>query len=273
MSNRTAIAPAWRRAQDIALPAGTMIALLVFWEILVRGLKVPVFVLPPPTAIIVSLWKFAHTPVALTSLANTMSSMLAGFLAGTIVGVACAALIYSSKFLSRTLHPLLLAIQTIPKITIAPLLLVWFGIGVAPKIILITIIAFFPVLTNMLTGLASVDQKRVDLFRALGANRWQEMTKLRFPASLPYLFAALEVTAIYSLIGAIIVEFVGSQGGLGTILMKRNYDLDIAGEFAIIAVLSALGILLHGIIKFVERRTVFWTGTQAATEKANIISL
>lgn len=262
-----------RRLADLALPAGTFIGFLAIWEILVRALHVPVFIMPAPSAVIVSLWKFALTPSSFASLLNTLSSMVAGFVVGTIVGVVFALLIFSSKLLSRTLYPVLLAIQTVPKVTIAPLLLVWFGIGVVPKIILITIIAFFPVLTNMLTGLASVDQKRIDLFRALGASRWQEMTKLRFPTSLPYLFAALEVTAIYSLIGAIIVEFVGSQGGLGTILLKRNYDLDIAGEFAIIVVLSALGILLHALIKFVERRTVFWTGAQPSTEARSSVPL
>lgn len=255
-----------RDLQNLALPVTAIMALLALWEAAVRLWEVPVFILPPPTLVAVSLANTVLNPLFVKSLLNTLSSMVLGFVTGTAVGVVLAPLIFSSAFCARTLYPIVVGIQTVPKITLAPLILVWFGLGLTSKIILIAIITFFPVLTNMLTGLASVDQKRIDLLRLLGASEWQLLVKLRFPSSLPFLFAALEVTSVYSLIGAIIVEFVGAPGGVGTILLQRNYDLDIAGAFAVISVLSLLGVMLHWAIRVLERKIVFWGGARREKE-------
>jgi NitT/TauT family transport system permease protein len=245
---------------DSAATIGVFVALLLVWEACVRFFAIKSFILPAPSAVAVGLLDAVSDLTTIQSIGNTMASTIMGFVVGALTGMILAPLIFSSTLAARTLYPILVAIQTIPKVTLAPLMLAWFGLGLAPKLILIGVITFFPVLANVLAGLNSVDQKRIDLFRMLQASRWQTLMKLQYPAALPYLFAALEVAAIYSLVGAIVVEFVGSQGGIGTILMQRNYDLDIPSVFALIFILSALGMLLHGLVRLVERRVVFWSG-------------
>jgi NitT/TauT family transport system permease protein len=255
-----------RGVLDAAAPVAVFVAVLLIWEGCVRLLQIRSFILPAPSAVAVSLVQAISDLTTIESIGNTMASTIMGFVVGALTGMILAPLIFSSKLCARTLYPVLVAIQTIPKVTLAPLMLAWFGLGLAPKLVLIGVITFFPVLANFLAGLGSVDQKRLDLFRMLHASRWQTLMKLQYPAALPYLFAALEVAAIYSLVGAIVVEFVGSQGGIGTILMQRNYDLDIPSVFALIAILSALGMVLHWIVRAVERRVVFWSGGRKETD-------
>jgi NitT/TauT family transport system permease protein len=261
----------WKFARGIRDSAATIavfVALLLLWEGCVRLFQIQSFILPAPSSVAVSLALAVSDLTTLESIANTLASTMMGFIVGAATGMILAPLIFSSKLCARTLYPILVAIQTIPKVTLAPLMLAWFGLGLAPKLILIGVITFFPVLANVMAGLASVDQKRLDLFRMLHASRWQTLMKLQYPAALPYLFAALEVAAIYSLVGAIVVEFVGSQGGIGTILMQRNYDLDIPSVFALIAILSALGMVLHWIVRVVERHVVFWSGGRKEADNA-----
>ena len=246
-----------------AAAAGVLVtyaALLFIWEAAVRFFQVRSFILPPPSAVVISFAKALSDVTILKACLSTLSSAIAGFAIGTAAGILFSLLIFSSPFCKGVLHPLLIGIQTIPKVTLAPLMLVWFGLGVAPKLVLIGIITFFPVLSNVLTGLSSIDRRHLDLFRILGAGKWQTMAKLRMPAALPFLFAALETTSVYSLTGAIIVEFVGSQGGIGSILLLRNYNLDIAGSFAIILILSLAGVGINWSVRWLERRTVFWIG-------------
>jgi NitT/TauT family transport system permease protein len=250
----------WPGIRDSAATIGVFVALLLIWEGCVRLFHIQSFILPAPSAVAVGLIQAVSDLTTIESIGNTMASTVMGFIVGALTGMILAPLIFSSKLCARTLYPILVAIQTIPKVTLAPLMLAWFGLGLAPKLILIGVITFFPVLANVLAGLGSVDQKRLDLFRMLHASRWQTLMKLQYPAALPYLFAALEVAAIYSLVGAIVVEFVGSQGGIGTILMQRNYDLDIPSVFALIAILSTLGMVLHWIVRAIERHVVFWSG-------------
>jgi NitT/TauT family transport system permease protein len=151
-----------------------------------------------------------------------------------------------------------LALQTVPKVAIAPLLIIWFGFGLQSKVLTAALIAFFPVLVNVIAGLRSVDPRRLMLMRALQASPWQTFRKVRLPSMLPYLFAGLEIAMVFSIIGVIVGEFIGSSVGLGVMIIQRQGTIDVAGVFSVLIYLSLLGLVLNAVIVGAKRRLVFW---------------
>jgi NitT/TauT family transport system permease protein len=160
--------------------------------------------------------------------------------------------------LERTLYLYVVAFQTIPKVAIAPIIVIWFGYGVSSKIVITATIAFFPVLANTIVGLRATPPDQLELLLAYTADRWQVFWKVKVYQALPYIFVGLDVAVVLSIIGAIVGEFVGSQAGLGYLIMQRNFSMDMAGTFAILVVLSIMGMVFHGVVQFVQRRVVYW---------------
>jgi NitT/TauT family transport system permease protein len=160
--------------------------------------------------------------------------------------------------MERTLYPYIVAFQTLPKVAIAPIIVIWFGYGVTSKIVITATIAFFPLLANTIVGLRAVPQEQVELMVAFTASRWQVFWKARIPQALPYIFVGLDVAIVLSVIGAIVGEFVGAQAGLGYLILQKNFNMDMSGVFAILIVLSVFGIGLHMLVNAVQRRVVFW---------------
>lgn len=227
------------------------------WEAAVRLLGIPKIVLPPPSAVAVALWQ-GMTGDMLMQFAVTAYETLAGFVLGALFGLSTGALVGQFPLLERTLYPYIVAFQTLPKVAIAPIIVIWFGYGTTSKVVITATIAFFPLLANTIVGLRAVPPEQVELMVAFTASRWQVFCKARVPQALPYIFVGLDVAIVLSVIGAIVGEFVGSQAGLGYMIMQKEFTMDMSGVFAILIVLSALGIGLHMAVNAVQRRVVFW---------------
>ena len=163
--------------------------------------------------------------------------------------------------------PYVVAFQTLPKLAIAPLFIIWFGYEIESKIFLAGLVAFFPLLVNTMVGLRSADQDQLDLLRSLSASRWTTFRKLQFPNALPFIFAGFEIAVVFSLLGALLGEFVGAgmcmwggkgQCGLGVLLMQMSFAADTTGTFAILVLLSMIGLAMHKAVHFVKKRVLFW---------------
>src|SRR5262249_17465841 len=152
----------------------------------------------------------------------------------------------------------LVGFQALPKVALAPLIIVWVGIGIESKITIAAIIAFFPVLINSMIGFSTVESEKIELMRSLVASSWQEFRIVVFPNALPFIFAGLNVAIVFSITGALVGEFIGADRGLGNMLLQLNFNMDISGMFAILLVLAILGIALHGTVRFFHKRIVFW---------------
>jgi len=192
----------------------------------------------------------------------TLEEVLLGFALALGVGIVLAVGIAYSRLLERSIYPFVIASQTIPIIAIAPLLLIWIGYGLSPKVIVAALIAFFPIVVNMVDGLRSVDADMVSMMRTLGASRWQIFTKLQVPTSLPFLFSGTKIAVAVSVIGAIIGEWVGARAGLGYLMMLSAPYFLTARVFAAIFILSVMGVSLFAVVALLERAMLPWYHTE-----------
>ncbi len=240
------------------------VAVILVWESGIRILDVPSYIIPPPSQILVSLTKglslsFSKVGLYYEHLGYTLIETLCGFALGVVLGIGMGILIAQFPLLEKTVFPLIVALQSMPKVALAPLLMIWFGAGIESKIFMAGILCFFPLLVNAIAGFANVEQDRIDLLRSLGANSWQIFKAVKFPSSLPFIFAGLELGIVYSLLGAIVAELVGGMKGIGVLIIQRQYIMDVASMFALFVILSAVGVLLNAVVKAIEKKTVFWT--------------
>jgi NitT/TauT family transport system permease protein len=254
----------WTR-EDVGLSGAALVGFLLVWEIAVRLLGVPAIVLPPPTSVLTALYSLVASGAVFLHLGITLTEILLGFAIGAIGAFVLGSLIALFRIADRILYPYIIALQAVPKVALAPLLVIWFGFGLESKILMTAVIAFFPILVNTVVGLRTVEQDRLDLMVALKATRWQIFRFVRLPTALPFIFAGLDVGIVLSVIGAIVGEFVGASGGLGYLLLVYNADLNIAAVFALLIILAVLGIVLHGAVMLVQRRVMFWA--EAASDR------
>jgi NitT/TauT family transport system permease protein len=250
--------PAGWTKGDLLTSGAALILFLAAWELIVRLLNVPEIVLPPPTSILEALRAIVISGAVLSHLGVTVTEVLAGFGLGAVAALVLGTLIAQFRLVDRIVYPYVIALQAVPKVALAPLLVIWFGFGISSKILMTAVIAFFPILVNTIAGLRSVEQDRLDLMVALNASRWQIFRYVRLPTALPFIFAGLDVGIVLSVIGAIVGEFVGANAGLGYLLLVYNADLKIAAVFALLVILAALGIILHAIVQAVQKRVMFW---------------
>jgi ABC-type nitrate/sulfonate/bicarbonate transport system permease component len=232
-----------------------MLAVLC-WELFVRLDNTPRWFLPPPSAVALALydgWRLLahHTWV-------TLQAVLAGFAIAVILGVVLAVPIASARIVARAVYPLVVASQAVPVVALAPILLIWFGYGLTPKIIVVTLICFFPIVVNMVDGLRAVDREWIELLRSMGADRWTILRVVRIPAALPYLFSGLRVAAAVSVIGALIGEWVGSSAGLGYYMTRSAAQFLTARVFAAVLISALLGLALFAAVALLERLALPW---------------
>lgn len=239
-------------------------AALIFlaWEAVVRAFEIPAFVAPAPSAILKAIVAGFAEANYLEHCLVTVGEALSGFVLGAALGLGAGILIVISPVMEKIIYPWIVGLQSMPKVAIAPLLVVWFGFGLASKVVVVTLVTLFPVLVNVVAGLRNVDQERLDLMLGLSATRWQIMRYLRLPNALPFIFAGLNTAIVFSVTAAIVGEFVGATKGLGYLILQANYSLDIAAVFALLIVLAGVGMLLHSLVQFAESRIVFWSKSE-----------
>jgi NitT/TauT family transport system permease protein len=229
----------------------TFVGLLAAWQIAVVALEIPRFLLPGPIEIVEEMVEQAD--LLWTHGLVTLGEVVAGFGLSVAIGIPLAVLISYSRVFERTIYPLLVSSQTIPKVAIAPLFIVWFGFGITPKILITFLIAFFPIVIDTVVGLRSTPQEMFYLVRSMGASAWQTFWKIRFPNALPSIFGGLKVAITLAVVGAIVGEFVGADQGLGYLIQIANGNLDTRLLMASIVVLALVGIGLFLVIEWIER--------------------
>ncbi len=231
------------------------VALIGAWQILVPLAGLSAFVLPTPFAIAERMVK--EFPLLLSHAYVTLFEVVAGFALGIVVGIPLALAIFYSKAFERAIYPLLVALQTVPKVALAPLLVLYLGYGWAPKITLAFLISFFPIVISTVVGLQSLDKNLVNLVRSMGASEWQTFFKVRLPAALPNIFGGFKVAVSLAVIGAVIGEYVAAERGLGYLQLQANSLFDTTLNFATVVSISGLGVILYFIINTIEARVTY----------------
>ena len=262
-------APAWWRklaTNDYVISWGAFAILLLVWELLIPVFGVPSFILPAPSAIGVSLYYGLTSGLFAHHFLVTAFQTLTGFFLAAFFGIAVGALVAQFRLFERTVYPWLVALQTLPKIAIAPLIIIWAGYGIQSKVIIVALVALFPVLVNTIVGLKTCDQGKLDLMRSLGATKWETFRLVKLPNALPFIFAGLNVAIVLAILGSIVGEFVGSKAGLGNLILESNFQFNVAQMFAILVILGFFGVGLSMILRAIQGRLLFWNaglGTQS----------
>lgn len=226
------------------------------WEAGVRLFQVPVYLLPAPSVVVQTLMTNLLTYADATWI--TVGEALSGLVLGVLAGFLIASLLTLFPGLEDGVMTLAILIKSTPLVAIAPLLTLWLGFGVLPKIVITALLTFFPVLVNILSGLQRIDPALMDLFRSWNASRWEIFLNLRLPSTLPYLFAALKISAPLALIGAVVAEWTGASGGLGRTMWLAYTNLNLPFMFAAIFILAVAGMSLYHILVWSENRVIFW---------------
>ncbi len=230
---------------------------LVVWEVWVNVRDVPAYLYPSASEVGSEL--LAEGPsLAADDLRWTMIEAVLGFLLGSFAAVLTAIVFVHAKFIERVLFPWAIVLQTVPIVAVAPLLTIWFGFTLQPKVIIAALICFFPVLVNTTKGFRAISSQALELMRILSATRWSIFWRLRVPSSLPYVFAGLKVASTLSVIGAIVAEFTGADRGIGFVIIQASYRLDTRLMFAGIALSSAAGVVFFNVIGALERLALRW---------------
>lgn len=250
--------PFWRRRKTLrlVLPWVVIVGLFVFWELVVRAFNIEQFVLPAPSAIFASGWQW-RWPI-LDNAWQTFITTVIGFLIAVAFGLAAGVAIGSSTLVYDSFYPALIGFNSIPKVAVVPILVIWFGVGTIPAIITAFLIAFFPILVNVAVGIATVEPELQDVLRALGASRWQVITKVGLPRSMPYFFASLKVAITFAFVGTIVAETVAANKGIGNLMLVASSRFEVPLAFAGLLMTSVMGIGMYLVAAVIERRTTAW---------------
>jgi NitT/TauT family transport system permease protein len=245
----------WR---NVALTILLFCSSIIAWELIVRVLEVPTFIFPAPSKVAVALWRGFASGLYQKHLSHTLLETVLGFLLGSALGFFLGTAVALNRYVEYFFYPYIVMFQSLPKVALAPLIVVWFGLGLKSQVINAALVAFFPLLVNTMVGLKSVDEDRMNLMRSLAASESQIFWMLRLPNALPFVMAGLDVAMIFALIGAIVAEFVGARAGLGMLIQSMNFNMDVSGQFSVLLILSIVGLLLNRCILLIRRRILFW---------------
>jgi NitT/TauT family transport system permease protein len=234
----------------------SLLGFLAAWELFVVVFGIRAYILPRPTEIAVAIVKYMGS--LLKASAYTVRSMVVGYVIAAVLGLLLALPIAFSRTMQRTIYPLLVVSQLVPKVALAPIFVIWFGFGLLPKITIVFLLSFFPVLLNSVVALKSIDPEIIYLARSTGASRLDIFLRVRLPSALPTIFAGLKLAAISATVGAVIGEFIGSDSGLGYIILTAQGDLQTDLSFSAIVALTVLGFLLYYGVESVERISIPW---------------
>lgn len=244
-----------RTVLEVSAAPTLSVAVLLIWQFGVPLAGLSDFILPTPLQIVRRM--VTDYRLILSNSFFTILELLAGFVIAAVTGVTLALAIFYSRIFERAVYPLLVAMQTIPKVALAPLLVLYLGYGFAPKCFLALLLAFFPIVIATVVGLQALDKELVNLVRSMGANEWQTFYKIRLPAALPSIFGGLKVGISLAVIGAVIGEYVAAERGLGYLQLQAEAQFDTTLSFAAMVVIAFIGIILFWLLDLCERRTVF----------------
>lgn len=233
------------------------------WGVLADALMLEDYLVASPGQIAETLWQ--DRGLLADNTVTTLTEVVVGFFCALATGFTAALLLHLSPVLRRAFYPLIVASQTIPIIVIAPILVAWFGFGIAPKLIIIALICFFPVTVNTLDGLRGADPEAVRMMRTLHGNRWAILRRVELPGAMPGLFSGAKIAIAVAVIGAVFGEWAGSSSGLGHLILQDNAQLETARMFASVVVLAAIAGALFGVVSLIERRALRWHARQGAT--------
>ncbi len=243
--------------RTIGLGLAILAALGVVWEFLVRSLDIASFLLPPPSAVYSEI--VSRPGLYWDNFLVTLSGVIAGFSIAAVAGVLMGIMLVYSRFLRAALYPIIVVAQTAPKIAIAPLLIIWLGYGMAPKLVMVVSVSFFPIVMSTVAGLSAVEKDLLDLVRMLRGGAIQQFVKVAFPQAMPFIFSGLKVAVTLAVIGEIVAEFVAGDSGLGVAIVVANSELNVAMSFASLLLLCAMGLGLFGLMELIERLVVPWS--------------
>jgi NitT/TauT family transport system permease protein len=240
-------------------PLGTLIAMVVVWYAAVKLFHVPSYLLPLPGDVLKRIredfgFLLYHSWI-------TTYITLGGFLLSIVIGIPLAVVIVASRTLERAIMPWLILSQTFPKVALAPLVVVWFGLGLGPKLVVAFLVAFFPVVVSTIVGMRSIEIEMLELASSIRASKLQTFWHFRLPLALPNIFAGMKVAVAFSVVGAVIAEWVGANAGLGYLLLQANANLDTSLLFSVLAALMVIGVVLYYAVEVVERFSIPWHNT------------
>jgi NitT/TauT family transport system permease protein len=242
-------------------PAAFVLVLILLWDAAIRLFHVPPYLVPAPLDVLRAL--ISDGGSLLEQAVPTLTATILGFLATAVFGVPMALLIASSRTISATLYPLLVFSQSIPKVAIAPLFVVWFGFGLVPKVISAFLLGFFPVVVSTVQGLKAVEPGLIDMARSIEASRWQIFRLISLPSAAPAIFSGLKVSVTLCVVGAVVGEFVGSNNGLGFVLQRSIGNFELPLMFAALVMLAMIGVVLFWLVEWGERLAIPWHTSQA----------
>lgn len=237
-------------------PVVFVVAMFLLWEIVCKALKVPLAILPAPSDVFAALWQY-RGPIMDNSWV-TLWTTLAGFALATVFGLALGIAIGWHRVIYAGIYPVLIGFNSVPKVAVVPVLILWFGLGVIPATITAFLISFFPIVVNVATGLATTEPELEDVLRALGASKLDIMRKVGIPRSLPYFFGSLKVAITLAFVGAVVSETVGSNKGIGKLMLDAQAAFQVPIVFAGLLVLAVLGIVLYAVTAAIEARFTGW---------------
>lgn len=259
MTQRTAAAARLLNAPWLR-PFIFMIGIIVLWDVVIRVFQIPPYQIPAPKDVVITLWD--EWPMLLSEAWPTTVATMWGFLLSAAFGIPIAMLIAGSRTVESFIYPLLVFSQSIPKIAIAPLFVVWFGFGMLPKVLCAFMLGFFPVVVSAVQGFKSVEPDMLDLAKSMEANRWQVFKMVSLPHAMPAIFSGLKVSITLAVVGAVVGEFVGSNYGIGFVLQRSIGNFELPTMFAALVVLALIGVVLFWILDVIERFSVPWHASQ-----------
>jgi NitT/TauT family transport system permease protein len=245
------------RWRPVLLPVLTFVVLILAWQAVVVGFEVPEFLLPRPTAIFAAALRFGW-PLLTVHATTTLETILLGFVISAVIAVPLGVLLAANKLASEAFYPLLIFTHAIPVIAIAPIVVVGFGTGLKARLIVVTLISFFPIMVSTVTGILNAPAEMLDLGRTVGASKWQRIATIAFPHAIPFIFNGFRIGIVGSVIGAVVGEFVSANSGLGYLVVRSTSDFDIPTAMACVIILATMSVMLYQLTAIVQAHISPW---------------
>lgn len=245
-------------------PLITLALVIGVWALVTRPGGLPSYLLPPPGAVFAALWGGLADGSYWPHIQFTLLSTLSGYVIGSVLAVIVGILIAESETFEKFVFPLIVAVQSMPKVALAPLILVWFGFGLSSKVVLVALICFFPLLVNTIVGIRRTDPELVEMCRSFSRSRTFIFLHVKLPSAASSIFAGLQIGIVLALIGAVVGEFIASEKGVGYLIGSATVNMSVSTMFAGVLILSAIGMAGSSLMRFLQRRIVFWEGGRQA---------